>query len=104
MHLLDEIAQHLLCDFEVRDDSVLQRPDGSDVRRGPADHPLGLGPDRQDGRGGRVDGDDGGLVQDDPTPTHIYERVRSTEVDGHVSPEKAGEAFRFGGRLGRNTL
>jgi hypothetical protein len=43
VHLLDEVAEHLLADLEVGDDAVLQRPDGLDVAGRAADHPLGLG-------------------------------------------------------------
>ena len=46
VHLLDEVAEHLLADLEVGDDAVLQRPDGLDVAGRAADHPLGLEPDR----------------------------------------------------------
>jgi hypothetical protein len=44
VHLLDEVAQHLLADLEVGDHAVLQRPDGLDVRRRAADHALRLEP------------------------------------------------------------
>src|SRR6266550_1975189 len=63
VHLLDEVAEHLLRDVEVGDDAVFQGPDGEDVAGGPADHPLGLRTDRQDGARLGVDGDDRGLVQ-----------------------------------------
>jgi hypothetical protein len=43
MHLLDEVAEHLLADLEIRDDAVLERPDGLDVAGRPPDHPLCLG-------------------------------------------------------------
>ena len=33
VHLLDEVAEHLLADLEVGDDAVLQRADGLDVAR-----------------------------------------------------------------------
>ena len=51
VHLLDEVAQHLLADVEVGDDAVLQRADGLDVARRAADHPLGL--DARPRAGGR---------------------------------------------------
>ena len=40
VHLVDEVAQHLLADLEVGDDAVLQRPDGLDVSRRATDHAL----------------------------------------------------------------
>ena len=48
-HLADEVAQHLLGDFEVGDHAVAQRPSGRDRGRGAPDHPLGVKPDRVNG-------------------------------------------------------
>ncbi len=42
MHLLYEIPQHPLGDIEISDDPVLERPDGKDMSRRPADHALGV--------------------------------------------------------------
>ncbi len=42
VRLLDEVGQHLLGDFEVRDDAVLHRLDRHDVARRPAQHFLGV--------------------------------------------------------------
>jgi hypothetical protein len=46
--LVHEVLDHLLGHVEVADDPVAERPDRDDARRRPADHPLGLGADRQD--------------------------------------------------------
>src|ERR1700732_5120335 len=48
VHLLDEVAQHLLGHVEVGDDAVLQRPDRLDRAGRAAQHPLGLDADRVD--------------------------------------------------------
>jgi hypothetical protein len=88
VHLLDEVAKHLLGDVEVGDDAVLQRTDGLDVGRGAPDHPLRLGSDGEDRAGEGVDGDDGGLVQDDPASANIDERVRGTQVDCHIATQE----------------
>ena len=45
---LEEVAQHLLGHVEVGDDAVLQRPNGQDPVRRPAQHALGLEPDALD--------------------------------------------------------
>ena len=42
VRLIDEVVQHLLGDFEVRDDTVLHWLDGNDVARGAAKHFLGF--------------------------------------------------------------
>ena len=46
VHLLDEVAEHLLGDVEVGDDAVLQRPDRGDRPGRAAEHALGLDADR----------------------------------------------------------
>jgi hypothetical protein len=35
------------------------------------------------------DGDDGGLIENDPPPRHINQRVRRAKIDGHVVRDKA---------------
>ena len=42
VHLLDEVAQHLLGDVEVGDHTVLEGPDRLDRARRAAQHPLRL--------------------------------------------------------------
>jgi hypothetical protein len=58
MDLLDEMAQHLLGDVEVRDHPVLQRADRADRPRRAAEHALGLEADRVHLAGALVDRDD----------------------------------------------
>ena len=86
--------QHPLGDAEVGDDAVPQRAHGDDVGRRAADHALGLGADRQDLLVDAVDGDDGGLVDDDAAALDHDERVGGSEVDADVvgeQPEQGGE-------------
>ncbi len=92
VHLLDEVAQHLLSDVEVGDHAVLERADGRDRAGCPAEHSLGLHPDRVDVTRPLVDGDDRGLRQHDPASPHVDERVCGAEVDGHVTAAEAGES------------
>ena len=47
VHLVDEVPQHGLGDFEVGDDPVAHRSDGHDAARGSAQHFFGLDAHRQ---------------------------------------------------------
>ena len=85
---VDEVAQHLLADLEVRDHAVLQGPDGLDVARGTTDHALGLGAYGERLSVLDVDGNHGGLVQDDAAAAHVDQRVRSSEVNRHITTQK----------------
>jgi hypothetical protein len=71
MHLVDEVAQHLLADLEIGDDAVLQGTYGLDVGGGTSDHALGLEPHRERSAVAHVDGHHGRLVQHDPVAAHI---------------------------------
>src|SRR5919107_1868404 len=48
LRFTDEVREHLLCDFEVRYDPVLQGAHGHDVARRAPEHPLGRGPHSDD--------------------------------------------------------
>jgi hypothetical protein len=89
VHLLDEVAQHPLGHVEVGYHAVLERPDGHDVARRPADHPFSLDADRHDLAVVRVQRHHGGLIEHDSAPTHVHERVGGAEVDRHVAAEEA---------------
>ena len=91
VHLLDEVAEHLLGDVEVGDDAVLQRADGGDRAGRAAEHPLRLDADGVDLARALVDRDDGRLAEDDPAPAHVDQRVRGAQVDGHVAAAEAVE-------------
>ena len=96
MHLLDEVAEHLLADLEVGDDAVLERSDRLDVGRCTADHPLGLEADSQGPAVVGVDRHHGRFVEDDALTTHIDEGVGGTEVDGHVATDHSTETRKQG--------
>ena len=91
VHLLDEVAEHLLGDVEVGDDAVLQRADRGDRPRRAAEHALGLDADGVHLAGALVDRDHGRLGEHDAAAAHVDERVRGAEVDGHVAAAEAGE-------------
>jgi hypothetical protein len=91
VHLLDEVAEHLLGDVEVGDDAVLQRPDCRDRARGAAQHPLRLDPDGMHLPGPLVDRDHRGLGEDDAPAPDVDERVRRAEVDGDLAATETAE-------------
>src|SRR3954468_15312395 len=89
--LLDEVAEHLLSHVEVGDDTVLERPDRGDRARRAAEHALRLDADRMHLARALVDRDHRRLGEHDAAPAHVHERVRSTEVHGHVAAIEATE-------------
>ena len=89
VHLLDEVAEHLLGHVEVGDDAVLQRPDRGDRARRAAEHPLGLDADRVDLARALVDRDHRRLGEHDAAAAHVDERVGGAEIDGHVAAAEA---------------
>ncbi len=101
VHLVDEVAEHLLAHLEVGDDAVLQRPDGLDVARRAPDHALGLEADRHGAPVADVDRDDRRLVEHDAVTAHVHEGVGSAEVDGHVAAQRQRVVRRHGAPHGR---
>src|SRR3954451_20468705 len=105
VHLLDEVAEHLLRDVEVGDHAVLERADRRDRAGCATQHALCLDPDGVHLGRAAVDRDHRGLGQHDAAPTQVYERVRGAEVDRHVAAPEAGyvreKAHGFLVRLGR---
>ena len=91
VHPLYEVPQHLLRDVEVGDDTILERPDGTDRPRRPAEHALRLDPHRVDLAAAGIDGDHRRLGEDDAAPADVDQRVCGPEVDGHVAAAKAGQ-------------
>ena len=78
-------GQHDLRDVEVRDDTVLERPDCLDGAGRAADHALGVRANGQHALLALVDRHDGRLVDDDALATDGHERVGRAQVDGKVS-------------------
>ena len=91
VHLLDEVAEHLLGDVEVGDDAVLERADRRDRAGRAAEHALRLDADGVHLAGALVDRDDRRLGEDDPAAADVDERVRGAEVHGHVAAAEAVE-------------
>ena len=92
VHLLDEVAQHLLRDVEVGDDAVLERTDRRDRARRAPEHAFRLDTDGVDVAGALVDRDDGRLGENDAPAANVDERVCGAEVDGHIAAAEAGES------------
>src|SRR6185369_9103118 len=89
--LLDAVPEHRLGDLEVGDDPVLERPDGGDVARRAAEHPLRFGADGEHAPaalGVLLDGDDGRLIAYDALAPHEDERVRRSQVDREIVREQ----------------
>src|SRR5919204_477412 len=91
VHLLDEVAQHLLGHVEVGDDAVLQRADGRDRARRAAEHALGLDADGVHLAGARVDRDHAGLGEHDAAAADVDEGVGGPEIDRHVAATETGQ-------------
>ena len=93
VHLLDEVAQHLLGHVEVGDHAVLQRADRADRAGGASEHPLRLEPDRVHLARPLVDRDHRGLGEHDAAPSYVHESVGRAKVDGHVTTAETGEVI-----------
>jgi hypothetical protein len=91
VHLLDEVAQHLLGHVEVCDHAVLQRADRGNRPGSPPEHALCLDADRMHLARALVDRDHARLGEHDAAAAHVDERVRGSEVDGHVAATEAVE-------------
>ena len=84
VRLQNEVVQHALGDFEVRDHAVFHGADGHDVAGRAAEHILGFLADRFHLPVGFVDGDDGGLVDHDALAFGINQRVGGAKIDGKI--------------------
>src|SRR2546421_6487737 len=90
---LEKEAQHFLGDVEIGDDAVLERPHGEDAVRCATEHPLRLETDAFDFAGCFFDGDDGGLVQNDPFTADVDERIRGAKIYGDFIRRAPGTHF-----------
>ena len=87
VHLLDEVAQHLLAHFEVGDDTVFQRTDRLDVVGCATHHALGFDADRDRSTIVDVDCHDRRLVEHDAEPAGVDQSVGGAEVDREVATQ-----------------
>ena len=84
MNLLNEVAQHRLRDLEVGDDPVLHGPDGDDVSRTAAEHPLGIIADGENLICASPYSYHRGLAEHDAVILYVDESVRGAEIDPDV--------------------
>jgi hypothetical protein len=89
MDLVDEVSEHLLRHLKVGDHAVLEWADGHNRCRSTTEHALGFNADGQHSARHLIKRNHGWLGQHDATPTHVDERVRSSEIDRHVSTAEA---------------
>ena len=78
------MLEHFFRDLKVGDDTVFQRPDGSDIARSAPKHALGFDTHRFNGFltvGQGANGNHRGLIEDDTLLPDIDERVRRAQVD-----------------------
>ena len=94
VHFGDEMPQHRLGHFEIRDDAIFQRPHCDDVRRRAPEHALGLVAHRQHFDGAGLNRHDRGLAQHDALIFDINERVRRPEIDPDIAGEPAKKSFK----------
>ena len=71
MDTADKILQHHLRNVELGDDAIAQRTDDRDIPGRPSHHLLGLQTDSQRLAQPFVNGDPGGLIDDDPLAAYI---------------------------------
>ncbi len=87
---LQQEADHPLGDVEVGDGAAAQRANGDDVAGSPTDHLPRLVAHRQHLVGAAVEGDDRGLVEDDPAVPLVDQGVGGAQVDGEVARHLCG--------------
>ena len=85
VHLGDEMPQHRLGHFEVRDHAIFQRAHRHDVAGRAAEHALGFVADGQHFVGARLHRDDRRFAQDDALIFDINQRVGRAEIDADVA-------------------
>ena len=83
--LVDKIAKHGLGNVEVGDNAVLKGTHSHNVTGRTAEHSLCLDTDSKYPLIVLVDGDNGGLANDDALAAHGDKRVGGAEVDGKIA-------------------
>ena len=89
VHLEQHVAQHPGADVDVGDHAVLHRPDHLDRRRRAAQHAAGLAAHGHRPPVLRRQGDEGGLLEDDPAPGDEHGGRARSQIDGRVATLQA---------------
>ena len=87
--LLDEVIQHLFCDFEICDYSIFHRLDRDDVPRRSSQHLFGFFAHGLNFVGVLVEGHNRGLIHDDPLASRVNQCVGSSQVDRKIAGKNA---------------
>ena len=91
MHLADEVLDHFLGDFEVRDHAIAQRPDRLNIAGRSAQHLFRFITNGENlflaAHSG--DSDNRRFIEDDAATFHVDQRVRCPKVNRHVGGEHA---------------
>ena len=82
--LLEEVPKHHLGHVDIRDHTVLERTDRLDPLGRSPEHALRLEADPHDATAALLDGDHGGLVEDDALTLHVHEGIGRPEINGDV--------------------
>ena len=86
MHFANEVLDHFLGDFEIRNDTIAHRADRLHIQRCLAKHFFGVITNRIDHLAAALVhvGNHRGFIEFDALTFDIDQRVRCSEVDGHV--------------------
>ena len=83
------MGQHGLGDFEIGDDTVLQRTDGDDVAGRAAEHALGFIADGEDFVRSGLHRDDGRFAEHDALVADKHQGVGGAEIDPDITREES---------------
>ncbi len=85
--LADEVREHLLGGVEVGNHPVLDRPDGTKMAGTASEHLPGGAAHRLDNAAHGVEGNEGGLVQDDAASFGVDAGIGGAEIDSEIGSE-----------------
>ncbi len=89
MSLVDEVVQHLLSHFEIRDDAIFHGADGDDIPRRAPYHFFGFFADCFYFPVILVDSDNGRLINNDAFLSRVNESIGRSQIDGKIGRKKA---------------
>ena len=87
MHFLNEIAEHLLGNFKIRNYAFGKRPHCGYMPGRAADHFFGFSPDLNNLPGFFIHRHHRGLVDHDPAAANINQRIGRAQVNADVFGE-----------------
>jgi len=89
VRLLDEVVEHLLSNFEVRDDAVFEGADSDNVSRRAPQHIFGFASHRLDVAVDLVESDNRGLVDHYTLAAREHQSVGGAKVNREIGGENA---------------